>query len=68
MDVPQVGAFQQCLWYRTRLPMQETRFPSLVQEDPLEPEMATYSSIPFGIISWVKEPVASKGSQRVGHD
>ena len=30
---------------RFRLPMQETRVPSLGQEDPLEEETATYSSI-----------------------
>jgi len=32
-------------WQRIRLPMQETRVPSLRQEDPQEEEMATHSSI-----------------------
>ena len=32
-------------WYRTRLPIQEMQVWSLGQEDPLEKEMATHSSI-----------------------
>jgi len=32
-------------WERIRLPMQETEVQSLVQEDPLEKEMATHSSV-----------------------
>ena len=32
-------------WWRTCLPMQEMRVPSLGQEDPLEKGMATHSSI-----------------------
>ena len=36
----------------------------------LEKEMATYSSIPAGIIPWTEEPVRlqSTGSPRVRHD
>ena len=33
-------------WQRIRLPMQEMQVGFLGQEDPLEKEMATYSSIP----------------------
>ena len=53
--------------------MQETkekRLRSLGQEDPLEMEMATHSSIPAGKIPWTEEPgrPQSVGSQRVRHD
>ena len=43
---------------------------SLGQEDPLEKEMATHSSIIVWKISWTEEPggLQSMGSQRVGHD
>ena len=54
-----------------RLPaMQETRVRSLGQEDPLEKEMATHSSILAWKIPWIEEPgrLQSMGSQRVGHD
>ena len=53
-----------------RLPtMQETQVRSLGQEDPLEKEMATDSSIIAWKISWM-EPgrLQSMGSQRVRHD
>ena len=42
----------------------------LEQEDPLEKEMATYSSILAWKIPWTAEPgrLLSLGSQRVGHD
>ena len=53
-----------------RLPlMQETWDQSLGQEDPLEKEMATHSSILAWRISWTEEPggLQSMGSQRVGH-
>jgi len=42
----------------------------LGQENPLEKEKATHSSIPAGITLWLKEPgrIQSMGSQRVGHD
>ena len=48
--------------------MQETRVPFLGQEDPLEKEMATHSSIPAWEIPWTEEPggVQSMGSQRAG--
>ena len=39
-----------------RIQMQETRAQSLGQEDPLEKEMATHSSILAGIIPWTGEP------------
>ena len=37
------------------MPMQEVRIQSLGQEDPLEKEMATHSSIAWRI-PWTKEP------------
>ena len=54
-----------------RLPlMQETWVRSLSQEDPLEKEMATHSSILAWRIPWTEEPggLQSTGSQRVRHD
>ena len=54
-----------------RLPaIQETWVQSLGQEDPLEKEMATHSSILAWRIPWTEEPggLQSTGSQRVGHD
>ena len=50
--------------------MWETWIRSLVQEDPLEKEMATHSSILAWRIGWAEEPggLQSTGSQRVGHD
>ena len=49
--------------------MQETWVRSLDQEDPLEKEMATHSSILAWRIPWTEEPggVQSMGSGRVGH-
>ena len=49
---------------------QETWVPSLGQEDPLEEEMATHSSILAWEIPWTEEPggLQSMGLQRVGHD
>ena len=44
---------QQC---RTHLPMQEIQVRSLGQEDPLEKEMATHSSILAWEISWREKP------------
>ena len=40
------------------------------QEDPLEEEMATLSSVLAWEIPWTEEPggLQSMGSQRVGHD
>ena len=42
----------------------------LGQEEPLEKEMATYSSILAWRIPWMEEPggLESVGSQRVGYD
>ena len=54
-----------------RLPaMQETWVRSLGQEDPLEKEMATHSSILAWRIPWTEEPgrLQSMGLQRVKHD
>ena len=50
--------------------MRETWVRSLDQEDPLEKEMATHSSILAWRIPWIEEPggLQSVGSQRVGHD
>ena len=50
--------------------MQETRVQSLGQEDLLEKEMATHSSILAWEIPWMEEPgrLQSMGSQRVGPD
>ena len=50
--------------------MQEMRVRSLGQEDPLEEERATHSSILAWKIRWTEEPggLQSKGSQRVRYD
>ena len=50
--------------------MQEARIQSLGQEDLLEKEMATHSSILTWKILWTEEPcrLQCMGSQRVGHD
>ena len=50
--------------------MQETWVRSLGQEDPLEKEMATHSSILAWRIPWTEEPgrLQSMGLQRVKHD
>ena len=50
--------------------IQETWVQSLGQEDPLEKEMVTHSSILAWRIPWTEEPgrLQSTGSQRVGHD
>ena len=49
--------------------MQETWVRSLGQEDLLEKEMATHSSILARRIPWTEEPggLKSMGLQRVGH-
>ena len=46
--------------------MQETQFPSLSLEDPLEEEMATHSSILAWEIPWREAPhgLQSMGSQK----
>ena len=50
--------------------MQETWVQSLGQEDPMEEEMATHSSILVWETPWTGEPggLESMGSQRVRHD
>ena len=50
--------------------MRETRVQSLDQEDPLEKEMATHSSILAWRIPWTEEPggLQFMGSQRPGQD
>ena len=50
--------------------MQEPRVQSPGQEDPLEKEMATHSSILAWRMPWTEEPggLQSMGLQRVGHD
>ena len=50
--------------------MQETQVRSLGQEDPLEKDIATHSSILAWRILWAEEPggLQSMGSQRVGQD
>ena len=58
---------------RIYLPMQEiqeTQVPSLDQEDPLEEETATHSSILAWDIPWTEEPgrLDSIGLQCVRHD
>ena len=51
-------------------PMRETRVRSLGQEDSLENEMLTHSSILAWRIPWTEKPgrLQSMGSQRVGHN
>ena len=50
--------------------MQETWVQSLDQEDPLEKEMATHSSILAWRIPWTEKPggLQSMESQKFGHD
>ena len=54
---------------KNRHAMQEIRVQSVGQEDPLDEEMATHSSI-LALIPWTEEPgrLQSMGSQRVEHD
>ena len=50
--------------------MQETQVRSLGQEDPLEKEMTTHSSLLAWKIPWMEEPggLQSMGEQRARHD
>ena len=50
--------------------MQDTQVRPLGQEDPLEKEMATHSSIFAWEIPWTEEPggLQSVESQRIGND
>ena len=71
-DICQIG-FPSSSAVRIHLPMQEMQrkwVQSLGQEDPLEKEMATHSSIFAWRIPWTEEPggLQSMGSQRVRHD
>ena len=59
---------------RIRLPMQEMGWGgggvSILEEDPLEKEMATHSIILAWKTPWTEEPsgLQSMGSQKVGHN
>ena len=55
---------------KTCLPMQKTSVCSLGQEDPLEKEMATHSSVLAWEIPWTEKPdgLQSMGLQRMGHN
>ena len=59
-------------WLRDKesVAMQEIQVRSLGQEDPLEKEMATHSSILAWKIPWTEEPggLQFMGPQSVGHD
>ena len=50
--------------------VQETQVQPLGQEDPLEKEMQTHSTVLAWRIPWTEQPggLQSVGSQRVGHD
>ena len=50
--------------------IEQIQVPSLGQEDPLEEEMATHSSILAWRIPWTEElgRLQSVGSQKVGHN
>ena len=50
--------------------MQEMWVPSLGQEDPLEEDMTTHSSILAWEVPWPEEPgrLQTMGSQRAGHN
>ena len=65
-----VGASLVAQTVKHLLAMQETRVQSLCQEDPLEKEMATHSSILAWKIPWTEEPgrLQSMGLRRVGHN
>ena len=69
-SVTQDGLPWWALIVKNMLAMQETWVQSLGWEDPLEKEMATYSSILAWRILWTEEPgrLQSMGSQRVRHD
>ena len=66
-----IGGFQGgSVVKKTHLIMQETWVLSLGQEDPLEQEMTTHSSILAWKLPWTEGPggLQSMGSQRVRHD
>ena len=55
---------------KKQLAVQETRVQSLGRKDPLEEEMATYSSMLAWEIPWPEQlgRLQSKGSQRIRYD
>ena len=57
-------------WVKNLLAMWKTQVRSLGQEDPLEKEIATHSTILAWIIPWTEEPgkVHPMGLQRIGHN
>jgi len=57
-------------WYRILLPIQEMWVQSVGQEDLLEEEMATHSSIFAWKIPWTEEPGGYNpwGHKRIGHN
>ena len=59
IHLPKSGASLLAQWLRISLPMQETQIRSLGQEDPLEKEMATHSSI---LAWWATVHGVAKGS------
>ena len=68
--LPIVKGFPGGLAVKNPPAMQETQVQSLGQEDPVEKEMATHSSILAWRIPWTEEPggLQSMGSKRVGQD
>ena len=65
-----VGASLVAQWVKNLPTMQETWVQFLGQEDPLEKELATHSSILAWRIPWTEEPgrPQSMGDTRVRHD
>ena len=64
------GASLLAQWWWVCLPMKQMWAGSLGQEDPLEEEIATHSSVPSWRMPWTEEPggLQSLGWQRVGYD
>ena len=65
-----IWAFLEAQMVKNLPAMQDTRIQSLGQEDLLEKEMETHSSIRAWKIPWMDKPgrLQSMGSQRVRHD
>ena len=61
ISISALGAFLVTQWKRICLPMQETQFQFLGQEDPLEKKMATHSSILAWEIPWAEEQATVHG-------
>ena len=70
LTLPQASLMAQMI--KNASAMQETWVQSLDQEDPLEKEMATHSSILVWRIPWTEEPGGQRnqsvGLQRVRHN